>query len=88
MTCSAQREAQLQAEGWTRQFLADEPRLGEAVAQYRQLGFEVHLEPVDPAACAGGSVCAVCFQPPEVAARCKIIFTRPVPGGGSPPEPL
>lgn len=80
MTCSAQREAQLKAQGWVRQFMANEPRLGEAVEEYARLGFQVHLEPVDPAACAGGSGCTACFQQPEVAARFKIIFTRPAPG--------
>ena len=76
MTCGAAREAQLLAEGWTRQFMADQPRLGEAVALYRELGFEVRLEPLDPAACRASQGCAACFQDPEAAGRFRIIFTR------------
>lgn len=81
MTCSNQREAQLLAQGWTRQFMADEPRLGEAVAVYQELGFEVHLEEVDPAACAAGA-CTVCFQEPAAARRFRVIFTRPAARSG------
>jgi hypothetical protein len=43
---SKSREAELDKEGWTRQFMADEPRLSEAVELYKSLGFEVHFEPV------------------------------------------
>ncbi|MCB2192106.1 MAG: hypothetical protein KQI62_11105 [Deltaproteobacteria bacterium] len=77
MTLSPRREAQLSDQGWRRQFMADEPRLSEAVAEYLALGFQVHLEPIDPTACAGGPECAACFATPETAARFKIIFTRP-----------
>jgi hypothetical protein len=76
MSCSAQREAQLKAQGWTRQFLAAEPRLSEAVDEYRELGFQVRLEPVDPVACAQDVACTTCFARPEVAALHKVIFTR------------
>ena len=76
MSCSAQRESQLKSEGWTKQFMADEPRLGEASAEYRRLGFEVLLEDVDPSACQENPGCTSCFELPEVAARFKIIFTR------------
>lgn len=76
MSCGAAREAQLLAQGWVKQFLADEPRLSEAVEEYRELGFEVRLEEVDPAACAASSGCAACFASPELAARFKVIFTR------------
>lgn len=88
MTCSAQRETQLMTKGWTRQFTTDEPRLSEAVAEYQDLGLEVHLEPVDPATCAQDSECTACFEQPEAADRFKIIFTRPAPGGGVPKESL
>lgn len=76
MACTASREAELAAQGWTRQFLANEPRLSEAVAQYRDLGFEVHLEDVDPGGCAAGQGCASCFDSPSVGAQFKVIFTR------------
>ena len=79
MTCSSQREAQLLAQGWVKQFMSDEPRLSEMVEEYIALGFQVHLEPVDPVACAGGSGCTACFEMPEVAAKFKIIFTRSGP---------
>ncbi len=82
MSCSAERESQLLAKGWTRQFMANEPRLSEAVEEYKRLGFEVHLEPVDPRACASSGECTICFQEPEVAEQFKIIFTRPARGGG------
>ena len=81
MSCHAAREAQLLAQGWVRQFLADEPRLSEAVEEYQALGFEVRLEEVDPEACAASGGCAACFAAPELAARFKVIFTRrPHPG--------
>jgi hypothetical protein len=65
-----------------RQFVASEPRLSEAVAVYKESGFEVHLEPLP----SGGESeilplidsrdgCAKCFEgSPE---QYKIIFTRP-----------
>ncbi|MCF8096217.1 MAG: hypothetical protein K9K65_00120 [Desulfarculaceae bacterium] len=77
MSCSSQRESQLLSNGWVKRFMADEPRLSEVVEEYTGMGFQVHLEPVDPAACANGSGCTACFEMPEVAARFKVIFTRP-----------
>lgn len=56
--------------------MADEPRLSEAVEEYHNLGFEVHLEAVDPRACADSGKCAACFKSPDAAGRFKIIFTR------------
>jgi hypothetical protein len=76
VSCSSPREARLIAEGWTRQFMTSEPRLSEAVAEYAALGFQVLLEPVDPAACAAEGGCTACFSAPEAAARFKIIYTR------------
>jgi hypothetical protein len=80
----------LKKEGWTRQFVASEPRLSEAVAVYKELGFEVHLEPLP----SGGEAeilplidsrdgCAKCFEgSPE---QYKIIFTRPTAKGDALP---
>lgn len=65
------------ARGWKKQFLANEPRLSEAMEQYRSLGFEVHLEAVDPQACAASGGCSSCFEAPEVAEQFRVIFTRP-----------
>ena len=38
--------AELQAQGWERCFIADEPRLSEAVETYREIGYEVTVVPV------------------------------------------
>ena len=66
------RDALLSAQGWTRRFSAGPPRLEEAVEGYRELGFEVLLEPVDT---SRGSGCTVCIieHPDDV----KVIYTRP-----------
>jgi len=39
------RSAELERQGWIRRFVADEPRLSEAVELYKSLGYEVILEP-------------------------------------------
>lgn len=31
--------------GWERKTTSDEPRLSEIVEMYKEIGFEVHLEP-------------------------------------------
>ena len=54
MTCSATKEAQLKAQGWTRQFRMDEPRLSEAVQAVIDLpnhavGVVEHVECQQPA---------------------------------------
>ena len=63
--------------------MADEPRLGEAVQLYQDLGFQVHLEDVDPVACQQDAGCSACFETPEAAARFKVIFTRRVDDASS-----
>ena len=40
------REDELIAAGWERRFIACEPRLSEMVAMYKEIGFEVLLEPL------------------------------------------
>ncbi len=79
------REESLESQGWTRQFVADEPRLTEAAEMYRELGFEVLLEPLsrEPECkrCEGTEEqpqgeCRVCYQ--GVEDRYRIIYTRPV----------
>ena len=74
---SKSREAELGKEGWTRQFMADEPRLSEAVELYKSLGFEVHLEPVVPD--ESSEECAACLE--VMCNRYKTIYTRPAEGG-------
>ncbi len=72
----------LEEEGWTKRFVASEPRLSEACDLYRETGYEVHLEPL-PAeteceTCIGEEdqgECRVCFDGNED--QYKIIFTRP-----------
>jgi hypothetical protein len=66
---------QLQEQGWTRRFSALGRRLNEAVELYRQLGFEILLEPTDldeeHASSAGG--CESCI----VTTLARTIYTRP-----------
>lgn len=74
----------LEKDGWTRQFVANEPRLSEAVDLYKETGYEVHLEPIPKADNPSdlpmvGSDCTTCFDGNED--QYKIIFTRPVKGG-------
>ena len=67
------RQQELENQGWTRQFTADEPRLSEAVEEYQELGFEVLVEPLDPQEMAEGE-CATCLM-----AQCDrygVIYTR------------
>jgi hypothetical protein len=65
-------EKELLAAGWTRCFVADEPRLSEAVETYEELGFEVRLLPV--ALDDASSECTECMkQQPD---RFKVIYTR------------
>jgi hypothetical protein len=40
------REGELEALGWEKRFLADEPRLTEMKELYESIGFEVLLEPL------------------------------------------
>jgi hypothetical protein len=69
--------------GWTKRFIACEPRLSEAVAIYRKAGFDVHLEPlpqiVDRPICAGeekSEQCWGCFK--GVEDHYRVLFTRPM----------
>jgi hypothetical protein len=68
----------LKKHGWTRQFVAAEPRLTEAVQLYQTIGYEVHLESVTPENAiesADDESCTVCFEGDED--QYKIIYTRP-----------
>ena len=74
----------LEKEGWVKQFVANEPRLSEAVDLYKESGFDVHLEPLpkgqECVTCVGTEEqkeqgeCQVCFEGFED--QYKIIFTR------------
>ena len=72
----------LEQQGWTKQFVANEPRLSEAVELYKEAGFEVRLEAVPPQPrhpseekCELDADCRRCFEGFED--QYKIIFTRP-----------
>ena len=64
------REEELQKEGWEKRFTTDEPRLSEMVEQYRELGFEVLLEPMD----TSSEECTTCIT--AFSNRYKTIYTR------------
>jgi hypothetical protein len=79
------RLEKLEKQGWTARFVAEEPRLSEAVDQYKASGFEVRVEcmPKD-ISCAdcpsqetenSENPCRVCFKGFED--QYKLIFTRP-----------
>ena len=76
-------QPELERQGWTRQFMADEPRLSEAVALYAELGFEVHLEPALRS--LPDDACRACYLP-DCADRCQVIYTRPREGQSSTAE--
>jgi hypothetical protein len=65
------REEELKREGWLKRFTIDEPRLSEAVEEYKELEFEVLLEPVDPSS----GECTECLA---ASPECyRTIYTRP-----------
>lgn len=65
------REQELAREGWVKRTTYDEPRLTEMVELYRELGFEVHLEPFN---LADEPQCAECMK--EAPERFSTIHTR------------
>ncbi len=64
------REEELKKEGWEKRFTIDEPRLSEMIEQYKELGFEVLLEPVD----ISSEECTTCIIASRD--RYKTIYTR------------
>ena len=65
------REDELSIEGWVKRVTYDEPRLSELVEMYREIGYDVHLEPYDPAI---DPECTECMKAqPD---RYKTIYTR------------
>ena len=65
------REEKLKKEGWEKRFTIDEPRLSEMVEQYKELEFEVLIEPVDTST----EECTSCIT--AFSDRYKTIYTRP-----------
>jgi aspartate aminotransferase-like enzyme len=66
------REEELKREGWEKRFTIDEPRLSEMVEQYKELGFEVLLEPAD----TSSEECTTCLKNPAFNQGYKTIYTR------------
>ena len=73
----------LEKQGWTMRFVANEPRLSEAIEMYKDAGFEILLKPLPKDAeckdCPGEKTdgeCRVCFDGFEN--QYRIIFTRPL----------
>lgn len=67
------RDEELANQGWTRQFTASEPRLSEFAEEYKELGLEVLIEPVDT--CPDDETCTTCMaEDPDFV---KVIYTRP-----------
>jgi hypothetical protein len=66
------RHDQLAAQGWTKRFTADEPRLSEAVEEYQELGFEVLVEPMDLQETTGECTSCLMVSPD----RYRTIYTR------------
>ncbi len=66
------REEELRKEGWEKRFTIDEPRLSEMVEEYKEVGFEVLLEPVD----ISSEECTTCLKSPAFGQRYKTIYTR------------
>jgi hypothetical protein len=64
------REEELKKEGWEKRFTIDEPRLSEMVEQYKELGFEVLLEPLD----TSSEECTSCIT--AFPGRYKTIYTH------------
>ena len=64
----------LVSQGWKKQGIYDEARLGEIIEMYREIGLEVHLEPFNP---ENENGCTTCMQqkPDEY----KILYTRKKP---------
>ncbi|MFH0998994.1 MAG: hypothetical protein V1844_26410 [Pseudomonadota bacterium] len=58
-------------EGWERQNTLDEPRLSEVAEMYREIGFEVRIEPFDPDRESG---CTECMK--ASTEKYKTIYTR------------
>gem|GEM_PF-197793 len=71
---SKSREKELESQGWVRQFVAEEPRLSEAVELYLSLGMEVHLEPLELDEPQEEGQCTECLRGSRD--RMRVIYTR------------
>jgi hypothetical protein len=77
MEIPAQRESELLQAGWSRRFVVGPTRVKEVTALYEELGFAVHLEPLDSAQidddCQGCALALTFF---------RVVYTRPAPSVG------
>lgn len=71
MAAGPSRNEELCQQGWTRMTTIDEPRLSELAETYRELGFQVILEPLEYVAAAD---CHACLG--RDPGRCKTIYTK------------
>jgi hypothetical protein len=65
------RENELTRDGWQKQSTNDEPRLSELAEMYKDIGYDVHLEPFHPEEEPG---CTECMK--LQADRYKTIYIR------------
>ena len=65
------RQEELARDGWERKATYDEPRLSEMTATYKDIGLEVHLEPLHADKEPG---CSVCMR--SMPDKYKTIYTR------------
>lgn len=70
---ATERHRWLSADGWTRRFTAEEPRLTEMAEYYRSLGLEVRVE---NGALGEDDECHECFDAEGFGERYKTIYTR------------
>jgi hypothetical protein len=71
-TTRPQTEEEARGQGYTRNFVADEPRLSEMVETYEELGFDVVVVPIS---IDDDAECTECMkQHPE---RFQVIYTKP-----------
>jgi hypothetical protein len=66
------REEELTKQGWEKRFTMAEPRLSEMAEQYKELSFEVLIEPVD----TSSEECTICLKNPHLSKFYKTIYTR------------
>ncbi|MFQ6015257.1 MAG: hypothetical protein ACE5NP_07430 [Anaerolineae bacterium] len=72
MRSNRSREEELERQGWVRRFIAEEPRLSEAVELYESLNLEVLLEPVKPDEM--NEECSLCYK--VECDKYKVIYTK------------
>jgi hypothetical protein len=65
------REEEMREKGWIKQNTIGEPRLSECVDLYKSIGYEVHLEPVNPNEMSED--CRRCYEEDETV---KTIYIR------------